>query len=399
VTFSFAKFSNSANDGKMKTERPASFRSLKWISLLALSALGAGEIPVPEGVFSGRFKVICEVGPEGCPCRETPSLDAPIREKFRHLTPVISTSREIPAGAWTQVDGKAQGKSCWYPSSDLRPIYWENLLCPSPGFESAIPFEKMENLLSQGSIEGERRELGVLFPTMYNIADESFFEGERQERLVEAHTGKTLAWVSRSYRSELDIQGTGRLKDGRILNVAERVQGVWNYRVLPAGEFGHGILNHRIHPLRSVAVDFTYLCQLAGLEFCDFPAPAVRARLVGSVLYFPRLDGVKLATGQTHDGLMCAQDIGGAIGKDRVDLFVGPMGAGNPYLPECRQRNAFLDAGISSLTPSDWPSVVRDGVDSQGRPTFRRKDPLEYRTASPEKGLQFFLVAGAKCRP
>ncbi len=377
-----------------------SFFSL-LISPLAESGTSESPNSSENSFFSGRYKSQCAEGPAGCACHASPLPNSEAVARIRHATPVKAQDpSEPPVGLTGFAElSLANGARCFYPARNLRPIFWDNLLCPNPEAEGSVPFPSLSDLLTEGSRPGQKRELGSFFPTFYNIAEESFHEGAPSESLIEAGSNKLIARVTAGYRKELDIQGTGRLRDGRVLNVATRVNGQWNYRVLDAGEYGHGILGHRIHPMRSVAVDFGYLCKAAGFGFCEDSIESIRKKLVGSLLYIPRLEGVRLASGAVHDGYVCAQDIGGAIREDRIDLFVGPSGAGNPYLPDCRTRNAFIDQGIESVNPTDWPTVEATGVDAEGRTTYKRKYPYEYRTASPQKGLNLFLVPGARCKP
>jgi hypothetical protein len=354
-----------------------------------------------DGTFSGRYKLQCDQGPEGCACTADSSPESTVVARFRHASPVQAAHPTLPPAGLTGTTEITTpgGQSCHYPSRELRPIYWENTLCPDPEGLTDIPFPSLSELLTEDSAPSTAKPIGLLFPTFYNIADESFHEGEPSEKLLETGTLKEIARVTPSYRTELDIQGTGRLRDGRVINVADRVNGQWRYKVLAKGEYGHGIAGHRIHPFRSAAVDFLHICQKGGFDFCALPIEKIREKLVGTLLHIPRLVGAKMPSGAIHDGYVCAQDIGGAIREDRIDLFVGPAGAGNPYLPECRMRNGYIDHGVASLNPTDWPTVQKTGVDAEGRTTYKRAIPLEYRTASPEKGLEARIVPGAKCRP
>ncbi len=376
-----------------------------FFSLLFLSG---GWIPAswaslatPAGFFSGRYKAQCDQGAAGCPCRKIADPGSEIVSRIRHAMPVEAVDTSAPAAGltgWVELKSATQGK-CFYPAKDLLPLSWDNRVCPSPDAESSVPFPKLEEILAEGTGTEEQKPMGILFPTFYNIADEGFHEGELVETLLESGTLKSLAQVTPGFRKELDIQGTGRLRDGRILNVADRINGSWRYRVLTPGDYGQGIQGHRIHPLRSVALDFSHLCKSGGFPFCDEPIDSVRRKLVGTLLFIPRMAGARLANGAIHDGFVCAQDIGGAIREDRVDLFVGPAGAGNPYVPDCRQRNAYTDHGIQSVNPTDWPTVEKTGIDAEGRATYKRVNPYEYRSASPGKGLKAWIVQGAKCRP
>lgn len=351
------------------------------------------------GFFSGRYKVNCTNSPSGCACSKTTDSSVKAQNLF-HAQPVEGTSgRDATLDKLAPVELRVNGEICDYPSQNLRPIYWESDICPNPSTEAQLPLRDMSELLQSGSADSEKIALGNLFPTFYNIADEAFHPGPKTVPLYEAGTGKLIANVSKSFHEDLDIEGTGRLNDGRVLNVATYVNRIWDYKVLPADAFGLGILEHKLHPYRSVAVDFVHLCKQAGYDFCGLPAVEVRKRLIGALLYMPRLKGISLGNGKTHDGFVCAQDIGGAIQFDRVDLFVGPLGGGNPYLKECRQRNPLIDAGVNGLIPSDWRTYESAGFDNQGKPIFKRKNEFEYRTYAAQKALDTYIVKGAFCRP
>lgn len=349
--------------------------------------------------FSGRYKINCTNSPEGCSCPASPTNNENVGNLF-HAQPVVGTSGiDATLSAPAPVELSVNGKSCFYPSQKLRPIYWETDLCPAVGSEANVPMRSMDELLDKGSSESEKISLGSLYPTFYNIADEAFHPGPKTEPLYEMGSGKLIAYVSKSFHEDLDIEGTGKLNDGRVLNVGTYVNGVWDYKVLPGDAFGIGILGHNLHPYRSVAVDFVHLCKQANLDFCNQPVVEVRKRLIGALLFMPRLKGIPLNNGKTHDGFVCAQDVGGAIEFDRVDLFVGPLGGGNPYLKECRQRNPLIDAGVMGLNPMDWRTYEGNGLDDMGKPKFKRTKEFEYRTFAAKKALETYLVKGAFCKP
>jgi 3D (Asp-Asp-Asp) domain-containing protein len=120
---------------------------------------------------------------------------------------------------------------------------------------------------------------------------------------------KPIAVVERSFGKNLDLQGTGKLADGRIVNTAGRcrcphspcyaeVNDVW--ALGPVGP---------LTPFRSVAID-TRLVKL------------------GTMLYLPELDGMRMPGkrpwgGYVHDGCVVAQDRGGGIRGRELDFFVG----------------------------------------------------------------------------
>ena len=119
-----------------------------------------------------------------------------------------------------------------------------------------------------------------------------------------------LAEVSPEFAAELSLQGTGKLRDGRVLNI-------WGNCSCPRSpcfkvtehQWGSAGNGRPLQPFRTVAVD-----------------PKVVKP--GSLLYVPLLEG-RLMPGRApwggfvHDGCVVADDTGGGIGGNRLDLFVG----------------------------------------------------------------------------
>ncbi|MBS1124522.1 MAG: hypothetical protein H6Q90_6750, partial [Deltaproteobacteria bacterium] len=122
-----------------------------------------------------------------------------------------------------------------------------------------------------------------------------------------------IAEVSREFALQLDIQGTGKLRDGRVLNV-------WGacpcdrspcFKVTHA-QWGTGGNGHVLQPFRTVAVDPSLI-------------------KLGSLLYVPLLEGRRMPGrapwgGFIHDGCVVADDVGGGIKGKQLDLFVGRRG-------------------------------------------------------------------------
>jgi 3D (Asp-Asp-Asp) domain-containing protein len=128
--------------------------------------------------------------------------------------------------------------------------------------------------------------------------------------LYQGKTCKPIADVSKEFAAQLSLQGTGKLKDGRILNV-------WGacscdhspcFKITET-KWGNGGTGRPLQPYRTVAVD-----------------PSVVK--LGSLLYVPALDGVTMPGrepwgGYVHDGCVVADDTGGGIKGKQLDLFVG----------------------------------------------------------------------------
>ena len=129
--------------------------------------------------------------------------------------------------------------------------------------------------------------------------------------LYEPKTCSPIADVSRQFAQQLRLQGTGKLKDGRVLNI-------WGacpcdrqpcYKVLKTNRWGTAGTGRPLQPFRTVAVD-----------------PGVIK--LGSLVYVPLLEGRTMPGrppwgGFVHDGCLVADDTGGGIKGKQLDLFVG----------------------------------------------------------------------------
>lgn len=121
-----------------------------------------------------------------------------------------------------------------------------------------------------------------------------------------------LATVPADFAAAIRLEGTGRLLDGRLLNVAGSCGCPASPCFLEADEdhpWGYGVQNRALAPFRSVAVDRDVI------EY-------------GTGLYLAELDGVMMP-GEApwgafvHDGCVVAADTGGGIIGEHVDFFVG----------------------------------------------------------------------------
>ena len=122
-----------------------------------------------------------------------------------------------------------------------------------------------------------------------------------------------VAEVTKDFASELELQGTGQLKDGRVLNIEGhcRCEKSPCFKVTEA-KWGTAGTGKPLQPFRTVAVD-----------------PKVIK--LGSLLYVPLLEGRTMPGrapwgGFVHDGCVVADDTGGGIDGNQLDLFVGRKG-------------------------------------------------------------------------
>lgn len=148
--------------------------------------------------------------------------------------------------------------------------------------------------------------LGKFRPTFYRILDESADEwsGKDETEPILTPDGDLIKEVGARFKRHLDIEGSGRLSDGRIVNITRQVDGEARYSVVRNAPYGLGDHGYKLIPFRTLAVD-------------------PRVIPLGTVLYVPDLVGVRLPTGELHDGYVFAHDTGGGITGDRIDVFVG----------------------------------------------------------------------------
>jgi len=151
-------------------------------------------------------------------------------------------------------------------------------------------------------------ERGSFQLTYYWVTAEEDFTGTADTSIYDP-SGALLDTVPAAFVSSLDTEGTGRLRDGRVLNVAGSCVGHAHcYQAVDAQHpWGVGVQDRALVPFRTIAVD-----------------PKVIP--YGTPLYIPELDGVAMPGdaswgGFVHDGCVIAGDTGGAIVGMHIDFF------------------------------------------------------------------------------
>jgi 3D (Asp-Asp-Asp) domain-containing protein len=156
--------------------------------------------------------------------------------------------------------------------------------------------------------------------TFYKLAEEKNYSGPRDTPIY-TPDGQLIARVSSGFAFDLSLEGSGKLDDGRVVNYSSNggtcqtppgYHGVRScYRVLDASVYpwgrGHGV---PVEPLRSIAVDPSVIPWGSVIYIREFDG-----------LQIPALDGVG---GFTHDGLFRAEDSGGGIHSNHIDIYAGP---------------------------------------------------------------------------
>lgn len=159
--------------------------------------------------------------------------------------------------------------------------------------------------------------LGDFRPTFYWTTHEEDFPGDADTPLLRPEGGE-LGRFPAAFVRALKIEGSGRLRDGRVVNVAGK-EGTFN--VVDVA-FGLGVSDYHLFPFRSVAVDRKVVP-------------------IGTKLYLPAARGLKLPDGTLHDGVFYAHDVGGAIRGQRIDVFIGHQ----------RHQELWEKGGVKNMKP------------------------------------------------
>lgn len=134
--------------------------------------------------------------------------------------------------------------------------------------------------------------------------------------LYEQKTCAVLAEVDKEFAVSLALQGTGRLMDGRLLNVAAKSNCPCDrkpcFHEIENQQWGKAGTGRSLVAFRTVAVDPTVI-------------------KLGSLLHIPQIEGRTMPGrppwgGFVHDGCVVADDTGGGIKGHQIDLFVGRKG-------------------------------------------------------------------------
>ncbi len=139
--------------------------------------------------------------------------------------------------------------------------------------------------------------------TYYYLVREADYAKYPENDVLLDMQDRQLARVSSRFRKALDIEGSGHLMNGKVVNYAGVKNGRVRYRYT-RNPWGDGVGTCALVPFHSIAVD-----------------PKVVP--LGSLVRIDETVNMVLPDGTLHDGLWRAVDVGGAIRGDRVDLYVG----------------------------------------------------------------------------
>lgn len=125
---------------------------------------------------------------------------------------------------------------------------------------------------------------------------------------------KKIARVSKAFKRKLIMEGSGKLKDGRLVTTAGgcKCDGPCFWVADENSPWGLGVAQRPLSPFRSIAVD-------------------PKKVKIGTSLYVAELDGLTMpgagdAGGFVHDGCVVADDRGGGVRGKKIDFFAAKRG-------------------------------------------------------------------------
>lgn len=313
------------------------------------------ELDFPE-IFKGR----CLNNASGCPCYKSPG-EPEISRKYYHAEALRreGSSKTVAGKEFVPVVRNSvittPGQSCYIARDSLIPMKYSPVLKSKIQLLDHTPLRldqlvELSGEINADTLKGFKRvEIRRVWPTFYHLAMEEFHPGPRVD--VRNPAGKKIGEASGDFLEQVRWEGSGVALDGKKYHYAGR-PGQYNTYDL---RWGHGAgYNYQVFPYRTIAVNFSGLCRhlRAQIPGCS------KKSLIGLMVFIPEVaeKRIKMPGGAEHDGYFCITDTGSPyyIREERIDMFVGTHGGGNPYLPTARQGNHFMDGGIKNLVPSDW---------------------------------------------
>jgi len=298
-------------------------------------------------LFPDFHKVICLNSVQGCPCYQSPERKK-VKIKVFHAESV-----ELLSSVKQSAKIKHEGGICYYPKMNLLKMKYSKVL--KSKFQNfkheLIPLKTLisENQKRISEKNYEYKSLGNFWPTYYHLAMEDLHPGPKVSIITPQ--GKVIGRASQEFLRQVTWEGTGITETGlRIRYGFKKNRYVLSDQKQWGKGAGHG---YHIYPYRTVAVNYPGICEMLGekIKNCS------KATAIGLMIYIKEVAEKNIRiNGKKHDGYFCVTDTGSPhfIKKDRMDIFVGTHGGGNPYLPVQRRGNYLIEGGIENLVPSDW---------------------------------------------
>jgi len=211
---------------------------------------------------------------------------------------------------------------------------------------------------SNADFDSLGKKVGRFKITYYWVVFQTHFKGRPSVPLYNMKK-KVLAVVTDTFARRVSMEGTGILRDGRVVNLHKECKFAkygWCFMLVDTGKapFGYGS-SAPLHPFRTLAV----------------PNNELRR---GTVVYLPDFDGMPLpgAEGgfEYHDGCFVVEDTGWSLKGQHIDIFAlseDYYRALHKRVDEAAHVNVFIDYPLcpdKSINLKDPESWARDLLDS-----------------------------------
>ncbi|MCB1172916.1 MAG: hypothetical protein KDK39_05100 [Leptospiraceae bacterium] len=354
------------------------------------------------------YQVLCLNQIQGCPCYRQAAKDK-LRTVYHMQAAWPVALKQSSQNGFTQI--RVDTDQCWYPTNQLKKYPYtplHQLPIQSKLDHRLLPLHSL--MAVKSALDAEQKisrfqqtKLGFFWPTYYHLAMQDFHPGKAEPIL--STSGTTLAYGSRKFQQQIMWEGSGITSTGLRLHYSGRPYRFTTYSS-DIWAWGAGY-NYTVWPYRTIAVNFSGFCKAMQL-----PQPCGKKDVIGSLVWIKNIADEKPAMpgAVQHDGFFCATDTGSPSGirRDRIDIFVGVHGGGNPYLPPARRGNFLYNAGFKSLVRQDWRlwtslhtrtwcSLADKDYDPQTG--ISRNCFHDYHTTARHKALQVYYFKDNRNRP
>ncbi|MCR9145334.1 MAG: hypothetical protein NXI24_24050 [bacterium] len=310
-----------------------------------------GETSEPE--YPEMFRIECVGRPQGCACLSAEPGPTPPGPDAAAVTVyhAEAATGHREQKAYREVS-LSNDRRCWYKKTGLRPMPYAKVpLSPLRDLDHVpLPLKRLAPNFGAAQTDASHRlSLGKYWATYYHLAVEDYHPGKIVPVLD--RRGRKLGTASQAFLKQVTWQGSGIASNGLRLHYTGTKM---RFNTYAKDMWGHGAgYGYRVFPYRTIAVHFRALCRkLMPGRKCG------KKDVIGTLVWIREVaeKRIKMPGGSIHDGYFCATDTGSPnyIKDDRIDIFVGTHGGGNPYLPPARRPNALIEGGIRNLVPSDW---------------------------------------------
>jgi hypothetical protein len=344
--------------------------------------------------------------PDGCPCYADADQKR-VATRIYHNEALIeagpTAGRLTPVARYTGHPLEKNAEICYYPENALRwqPEAVDRVASAQKLDHRPLPLEILfPGLRKEDALQTissfKKMSTGKFWFTYYHLALEEHHPGPKVPVL--SPQGKVIGYTSQEFQNQVRWQGSGIADDGTKYHYS----GIPGRYHIYNEEWGLGAgYGYEVFPYRTIAVNFKGFCMRLYPDDTAKRNRCSKGEVLGIAVFIPEVAArqVRMQDGSIHDGWFCITDTGAPthIREDRIDIFVGAHGGGNPYLPASRQWNYMYAAGLRNSVQWDWrlwrTETERIWCDLNQLPREGEKpDPErhclhDYHTTTPEKAV------------